>query len=97
MNETYKVRHIDGHDVVEKISKIVVYRFTVGDVDDPDIHAAEPMYEWQHSEAGKWIMEHSVEIPTWNRIADFNTYGYKYDIVAYLRDIDLTYWKLKYE
>lgn len=97
MNEIYKVKYIEGRDVVEKISKVVVHKFTVGDVDDPDIYAAEPMYKWQHSEAGKWIMEHSVETPSWNKEMDFNTYGHKYAIVAYLRDIDLTYWKLKYE
>ena len=42
-------------------------------------------------------MENSVQQPEWHRSADPTTYGYRYDIVAYLEDKSLTYWKLKYE
>ena len=97
LSETCYVKNIDGRDVVEKICKVVVHSFTVGDVDDPDIYAAEPLHEWQHSEAGKWIIEHSVETPSWNKIIDYYSFGHRYTIVAHLRDVDLTYWKLKYE
>ena len=32
---------------------LVVHEFTLGDVDDPEIYAAVPLYEWQLSDAGK--------------------------------------------
>jgi len=33
----------------------------------------------------------------WRRSIDPYSYGYRYDIVAYLEEKKLTYWKLKYE
>ena len=77
--------------------KLVVHTIKMGDVEDPDLLVAEPIWQWQQTEAGKYIMENSVQQPEWHRSADPTTYGYRYDIVAYLEDKSLTYWKLKYE
>jgi len=83
---------------VEKIAiTTVVHTIKMGDVEDPDLMVAFPMHEWEKSEEGKWIMEHSVETPSWHRSQDFNTWGYVYQIRAYLTPEDHTFWKLKYE
>ena len=79
------------------MKKLVVHSIKMGDVEDPDLFVAEPIWQWQQTEAGKYIMENSVQQPEWHRSADPTTYGYRSDIVAYLEDKSLTYWKLKYE
>lgn len=77
--------------------EIVVHKIRMGDVEDPDIMVAEPIYQWQQTEAGKWVMKHSVETPMWKRHADPTSFGHTYTIHAWLEDKDLTYYKLKYE
>jgi hypothetical protein len=67
---------------MEEIKELVVHSFTMGDVEDPDLYAAQPLSEWERSEQGQWIMKHAVETPTWYRMADPVSYGYKYEIRA---------------
>lgn len=69
-------------DRVEECKELVVHKFTMGDVEDPDLYAAQPLQEWQESEAGQWIMKHAADTPTWHRMADPISYGYKYEIRA---------------
>lgn len=96
LDYTCQVTNVNGQDVVEKIHKVVVHDFRLGDVDDPDLYAAQPIHEWEKSEAGQWIMANAVETPEWLRANDISVYGYRYAIVAKLRDKDLTWFKLKY-
>jgi hypothetical protein len=80
-----------------KIIKTLVHTIKMGDVEDPDLMVAEPIWKWQQTDAGKWIMENSKEQPMWQRSTDMYTYGYQYNIIAWLEERDLTYWKLKFE
>jgi hypothetical protein len=80
-----------------KISDVAVHSFTMGDVEDPDLYAAQPIYEWQQSEMGQWVIEHAVETPFWHRTIDPASYGHKYYIIARLREQDQTYWALKWQ
>ncbi len=75
----------------------IVHKIRMGDVEDPDLFVAQPIYEWQQTEMGKYIMENSKPEPMWLRSVDPGTYGYLYTIKAYLTPKQLTYWKLKYE
>ena len=75
----------DGQEVVEEIHKVVVHRFRLSDVDDPDLYAAEPIYKWEKSEQGQFVMKHAVDKPEWHRNVDHLTYGYQYAIVAELK------------
>jgi hypothetical protein len=95
---TPRVKHkfIEIDNRVHEIHKVVVHRFKMGDVDDPDIYAAQPLWEWQDSEIGKWVMARAVDTPEWHRQADLMSYGYNYIIVAKLKDIDYTWWQLKW-
>jgi hypothetical protein len=76
--------------------EIVVHEFRMGDVEDPNLYAAEPIIQWQQSESGQWIMERAVDQPSWHRSTDPATYGYRFEIRAKLKDIDYTYWVLKW-
>ena len=89
-----EVKIIDGEPVA--YSDVVVHNFPMGDVEDPDLYAAEPLYQWQQSEAGAWVMAHAVEPPFWCRQPDLATYGYRYYIVARLKEQDQTFWSLKW-
>lgn len=91
---TYKYMIIN--DRVEEVREIVVHEFTMGDVDDPDLYAAEPLWKWQQSEEGRWIMENAIETPAWYRIPDVMQYGYKYQVRAKLMGPVLTEWLLRY-
>ena len=75
----------------------VVHTIKLGDVEDPDLHIAAPIWDWQQSEAGKYVMQHSAPKAKWCRMFDPMTYGYQYQIVAYFTPKKLTYWKLKFE
>ena len=83
-------------DRVEECREITVHRFTMGDVDDPDLYAAQPLIEWENSESGQWIMKNAADTPTWHRAADPMTYGYTYVIRAKLMGPALTEWILRY-
>jgi len=83
-------------DRVEETREITVHTFSMGDVEDPDLYAAEPLLKWQESDEGKWVMENAVETPCWHRMADPMNYGYKYAITAKLQGARLTEWLLRH-
>ena len=75
----------------------VVKYLKVGDVEDPDIYVAQHIWEWQQTEEGKWIMEHSDPSPMWKQYYDPAIYGHQYSIHAFLKGSDYTFWSLKYK
>jgi len=79
------------------IIKTKVHTIRMADVEDPDLFVAEPIYHWQQTDAGKFIMNNSKQQPEWHRRIDTYKYGYQYDIIAYLEEKDLTFYRLKYE
>jgi hypothetical protein len=89
-----EVKIVDG--VAVKYMDILVHTFRLGDVEDPDIYAAEPIWAWQQSAAGCWVMEHAVEKPYWTRRTDYQSYGYEFKIIARLSEADAVFFKLKY-
>lgn len=86
----------DGYRFVEEIHRIVVHRFSVGDVEDPDLYAADPLWKWQQSDAGKFVMENSIDQPEWQRNTDYAMYGYQYVIIAELEKKKLTEYYLRF-
>ena len=83
-------------DKVHQIHKVIVHRFQMGDVEDPDLYAAEPLYQWQSSEMGKWVMARSVETPMWHRQTNPNQYHTEYAVQAWLKGADYSFWVLKW-
>ena len=94
LSKPREVKVIDG--VAVAYSDVVVHHFPMGDVEDPDLYAAQPLYEWQQSEMGTWVMEHATEPPFWTRQPDMASFGYRYYVVARMRESDQTYFKLKW-
>jgi hypothetical protein len=76
---------------------LVVHEFKLGDVDDPILYAAQPLWEWQQTEAGKWVMTHAMEVPCWGRHDDYHTYQYVFRVTAKFHEADATFFKLKYD
>lgn len=101
-NEQAEYRHwqpemtkiIDGRPV--RFSDVCVHEFSISDVEDPDIYAGEPLWNWQQSESGQWVMANAVETPYWIRRMDHMTFGYLYKVMARLSDQDQVFWKLKW-
>lgn len=92
----YKIRtYDDGKDIIT--TEVVVHTFSISDVDEPDIYAGQPIYDWQQTEAGKWVMDHAFEKPSWHRHMDYSTYGYQYQIRAELTTEQVTFYKLKFQ
>jgi hypothetical protein len=86
----------DGKEFVEEIHKIIVHKFTMADVDDPEIYAAEPIWKWQQTEAGKFVMENSASEPVFHQARDHLTYNVKYVIVAELEKKKLSEFYLRF-
>ena len=83
-------------DRAVRFRDICVHEFFMGDVDDLDIYIAPPIWEWQQSEAGSWIMEHAEREPYWVQNMDVNTLGYRIRIMARLSEQNEVFWRLKW-
>lgn len=86
----------NGQHVVHEIYKVVVHKFTISDSDDPEIYAAEPIWEWQQSEAGKFVMKYAVDKPAFHRHFDYARLGYHYAITAELEKKKYSEFLLRY-
>jgi hypothetical protein len=84
-------------DEEQSTIEYVVHKIRMGDVEDPDLFVASPIYEWQQTDAGKYVMENSFPTAMWVRSVDQMTYGYLYSIKAYFTPKQLTFFKLKFE
>jgi hypothetical protein len=89
-----EVRLINAQPVA--FSDLVVHSFCVAELDDPVIHAASHVLDWEYSEAGEWVMSRAVETPWWCRQLDVSSYSYQFNIIARLSEPDQTFFKLKY-
>ena len=76
--------------------RTILHEFRMGDVDDPQIYAAEPLWQWQQSEAGQWAMQNCVETPSWTIGYDPLGWGHRVTIIGDLLEHDYTYFKLKF-
>lgn len=82
-------------DKVVEYQSLVVHRFNVPG-EDVAIESAEYLWQWENSEAGKWVMDHAVEVPIWHKTEDFASYMVKVIIVAKMTAKDATFWQLKW-
>jgi hypothetical protein len=84
--ELVRFQVVEQHDlqIVQEIYKVVVHKFSVLYTDDPEIYAAEPIWRWQQSEAGKFVMEHAITVPVFHKNISFESLDYEYAITAEL-------------
>ena len=97
MGVRWQVTVDDGQDVVKEIHTVVVHRFQMGDVDDPDLYAAQPLWEWQHSPAGEFVMKNAIETPIWKRQHDPMNWGYTFVVIARIEKKKLAEYYLKFD
>lgn len=76
--------------------KIIVHEAMLIDSEDPAIYAAVPIYEWEQSDSGRWVMANALTTPNWKTVVDYNTANTKVQIIADLKEQDITYFKLKW-
>lgn len=83
---------IDGRPV--RFRDVCVHEIRMGDVEDPDLWVASPIWEWQQTEPGKFVMEHAEQEPYWISNVDPMTYGTMYRVMARLSEQHETFWRL---
>lgn len=64
---------------------ITFHSFAMGDVDDVDIYAAQPIYEWQQTEQGQWVMQHAQDLRYYTN-PDLTSFGYRITIRGRLEE-----------
>ena len=79
-----------------KFRDVCVHEIRMGDVEDPDLFVADPIWKWQQTDAGKFIMEHAIDQPYFTRGIDHHSYGHLYRIVARLSEQNESFWRLKW-
>jgi hypothetical protein len=79
-----------------KLHKTLVHSIRMSDVEDPEIFIAEPIYQWQQTEHGKWVMENTLEQPIYQQTIDYNYFGYTYTIYAFFNERKLMEYYLRY-
>ena len=89
-------QYIKIGDRVEKVNIVTVFEFTIHDVDDPELYAADPLWNWQHSDQGQWVMKNALETPMWYPMQEPMNYGWRYIVTAKLTGPRMTEWLLKY-
>ena len=75
----------------------VVHTIIVTDSYDPEIAVAQPIYDWQQTDSGKWVMKNSVPVASYHRHTDYSKFGYVYQIRAYLTPEQITFFELKFK
>ena len=58
------------------MKRIIFAKFNLGDVEDPEIYAAFPIYEFKQTPKGRWMIENCPE-PVYDISMNYDTYGYQ--------------------
>ena len=74
--------------------KYKLHEFTMSDVEDVEIYAAQPIYEWQQTPEGKFCMEKATDIE-WHTYIDHMIMGHRIVITGYLSGKHATFLALK--
>lgn len=75
---------------------ILFHEALLADSEDPELYAAAPIVEWEHSEQGQWVKQHALEVPSFRIVTCTNTWGHKVQIYGKLKEQDEIIFRLKY-
>lgn len=67
----------------------------MGDVDDPDIYVAQPIWDWQQTEQGQWVMAHCLD-PKYSYSPDGASWGHRVRLYGDISEQDATFFQLKW-
>lgn len=94
--------HFDSPDSYDSVgsrrakrSKYSLAHIRMGDVEDPELFAAEPLINWENSEQGQWCKKHAHDL-AWNLSHDPVGFGYLIIITGEMYERDYTLFLLKY-
>lgn len=76
--------------------KLVVHSFIMGDVEDPEIYAAEPIMEFEKTDKGQWLHTHSEQQMTFDIVPDPTIFGHRVVVHAWLTEQDYIFYQLKW-
>ena len=62
------------------MKRLIFHSFTMGDVEDPEIYAAQPLCEFMSTDKGQWVKANCAD-PCYKVTPDPTMYGYR--IVVY--------------
>jgi len=67
----------------------------MGDVDDVEVFAAQPIYEWMQTEEGQWVHERCEDL-TWHTVANPMAFGWTILIRGSITDQHATEYYLRF-
>jgi hypothetical protein len=67
------------------MQKITFHTFSMGDVEDPELYAAQPLYAWQQTEQGQWVIEHCAD-PRYIVRSDEHNWGHQIIVYGEVQD-----------
>jgi len=91
-----KLKHQWLSDVNFNMKTVRVHKFNMGDVEDVELYVAEPLYQFEMSEKGQWVMQNALEPPIWNQRFVQDAYYYIITIDAKFTDEMATFFQLKW-
>lgn len=75
----------------------VVHEFSMFEDYSGEMYVNNPLWEWKQTEAGKWIMQHAISPPTWQRHMDVKTMTQQYKVLVELFEDDAVVFNLKFK
>lgn len=78
------------------MTRVIVERLRMGDVEDPYLMAGFPIAEWEKGEKAQWVMANALEPPVFHCWPDADTLGYRVEISAKLTTESEAYMYLKW-
>ena len=57
----------------------------MGDVEDPELYAAQPLWEWQQTDQGQWVMKHCSD-PQYIVRTDDHNWGHQIIVYGLVED-----------
>jgi len=67
----------------------------MGDVDDVEVYAAQPIYEWLQTDQGKWVQERCEDL-SWHTYTNPNIFGYSVILQGSITDRHATEYYLRW-
>jgi hypothetical protein len=74
---------------------IEVHSFGIGDPDDPEIYAAQPLHEFMQTNKGQWIKEHCQD-PMYIIRPDITMFSQRVIVYGTVEDISATEYYLRW-
>jgi len=72
----------------------VLHTFTIDNCADPELYAADPIYQWQKTLVGEFCLQNAVDLE-FHTQADYDTMGYRIAITGYVTEKHATFLALK--